>query len=679
MRTPSLLSAIVLAAGTVDAWVHLDPSIIPHIPTPLPLLTLGPPSTFPTTLLNELINESHPSHHSVELKPNKTMGPGLYAHLDDRLVGYVDPETGEAHIYPNLARITPVPANETYEGRFDVTEAVWSLLGMKEAFPEDDTTLNVVHDGSLVGSSVFAPGQYHQNGSHAVAAYSDVEGREEVYWTNGVIERSITFEGQTYPVCGPGSHATFSVGPSQQVYSLSYTWRPAHFAFSATGHAGGGKHHSFKAHNGSAHTNLQPQPQTPHFITPKSAHDIKGQIKHQLQSTGRKTSLVKVEEVDVCYYDGNKGYMQPVYRFFGRTHASEGRGKAPGMGPKKQGKDGGAVTEPVYVVGYVPIGDGSPEKVPTVEETSIGDGKGEEPIENWADKKNKGSKGKRQESEGLNYFQAASQKLSSFAPRSSDEDDLDPRAISLPSIRVGRYVVRNDIPEWTASARSFLSSLNSHRRLATWDNTHFYWSRPFLYTTSKDQFINNVDIALTEAHGSFHLFTTDANCCDIVDVEDDIPAGGLNGYGASSTATKKQGLSYWVIHSCEVLPTSYDFPSASSPAEARRLAYAPWWDVFNGLHAVLSYRTQMYIQDHATAEFGRSVALGVPVVEAWMKAVSGDRIYRGRKTYYSRNAGRDQPFGRASAVFVCGHEGDRVWDREDLGRPGCLRMVWYEN
>ena len=79
---------------------------------------------------------------------------------------------------------------------------------------------------------------------------------------------------------------------------------------------------------------------------------------------------------------------------------------------------------------------------------------------------------------------------------------------------------------------------------------------------------------------------------DLVNIDTDIPSGGSNGYGGGAGASGD--LAYWIIHSCEVLPTPADYS-----AENRRLAYDTWWDVFNGMHAVLSYRTQMFIADNA--------------------------------------------------------------------------------
>lgn len=41
--------------------------------------------------------------------------------------------------------------------------------------------------------------------------------------------------------------------------------------------------------------------------------------------------------------------------------------------------------------------------------------------------------------------------------------------------------------------------------------------------------------------------------------------------------------------------------------------------------------------------------------------------------------GINEPYGRAAAVAVCGHGDDLVTDIENLGRPGCLEMWWYDN
>ena len=65
----------------------------------------------------------------------------------------------------------------------------------------------------------------------------------------------------------------------------------------------------------------------------------------------------------------------------------------------------------------------------------------------------------------------------------------------------------------------------------------------------------------------------------------DIPSDGYGG-GAGGK------LAYWIIHSCEVIPTPTDYSVTD-----RHIAFDDWFRIFNGMHAVVGYRTEMLIGD----------------------------------------------------------------------------------
>src|SRR5207253_3255918 len=101
-----------------------------------------------------------------------------------------------------------------------------------------------------------------------------------------------------------------------------------------------------------------------------------------------------------------------------------------------------------------------------------------------------------------------------------------------------------------------------------------------------------VNVASLEVHGSWHYFTTEKNCCDGVDLSL-IPSDGYGG-GVPGGA-----LAYMILHSCGVIPTVTDYSAVNG-----HLAWDPWWNIFNGLHAVVGYRTHMWIGDSVMPEFG---------------------------------------------------------------------------
>ena len=171
-------------------------------------------------------------------------------------------------------------------------------------------------------------------------------------------------------------------------------------------------------------------------------------------------------------------------------------------------------------------------------------------------------------------------------------------------------------------------------------------------------------------HGNWGIFSTLRNNADLVRLTD-IPSPG---YGSGGNANGH--LAYWIIHSCEVIPSATDQPGTPSPS------FAPWWNVFaGGLHAAVGYRTEMWIEDRVTGPFASLVAKGGPVVGSWLQTVHDDSDYVNRPSnwYFDNNRQINEPMGRASTVFVCGHAQDKIWDTQKLGRPTCLQELWWDN
>jgi hypothetical protein len=123
-----------------------------------------------------------------------------------------------------------------------------------------------------------------------------------------------------------------------------------------------------------------------------------------------------------------------------------------------------------------------------------------------------------------------------------------------------------------------------------------------------------------------------------------------------------------------VIPSETDYPSAPLTT------FNAWWHIFQGLHAVVGYRTEMYIADGVTTPFGGWIGEGVPVVTAWLSAVHGDSAFYGSNpTYFDGNRQMTEPLGRASTIYVCGHLNDVVWNTANLGAATCLTETWYNN
>jgi hypothetical protein len=344
-------------------------------------------------------------------------------------------------------------------------------------------------------------------------------------------------------------------------------------------------------------------------------------IVEQLAPTAAEGIPVAVEGVDVCFFDSGRKFMQPVYRFTATLHPDSHVG-------------GNATAAPTRLLGYVPIGSHSPEAIPDL---------GQRP-----------------------------KHLTHPTTPNSEEDsdsvsDADSRALK-PSILVSRYIVHDDSTQWVNNANNFLSSLQSS--LFNFVNSQYFWAYPFEFTTRKNSFVNSVHLAETEVHGNWHLFTMFKNFGDVVRLSD-IPSDSYGG-GAGGK------LAYWIIHSCEVIPTPTDYSVTD-----RHIAFDDWFRIFNGMHAVVGYCTEMWIADKVMPTFGRFISQGAPFISSWLQTVhddTSDYLTNGQaQLYLDGNRHIKEPMGRPSAVVVCGHEDDIVANLENLGRPSCLREFWYEN
>jgi hypothetical protein len=317
---------------------------------------------------------------------------------------------------------------------------------------------------------------------------------------------------------------------------------------------------------------------------------------------------VKVDKVMLGYYDSGRDFLQPVYRFHA-TVASRATKKHK-LNPANR-----------HVFGYVSLSD-APEALPA-----------------------------------LGAKQAKRPGPAKKAKPAEPPPPGDPT--------VGRYVVRNDTDEWVTSANEFLGGLMLARGLfggpIPFTDSQYYWAEPRLFVSQKESFVDSVNIALNEVHGNWWYFTTRDNADDGVSLSS-IPTTGYGGGAGGS-------LAYWIIHSCEVVPTQTD----------ESTSFDVWWNIFNGLHAVVGYRTEMWIDDDVTGPFGFFIGLGAPVVPAWLSEVAGNDSYDDGDTYHDGNRDIDEPMGRASAVVVCGHTDDTAADVAPLPRPNCLTEWWFNN
>jgi hypothetical protein len=338
------------------------------------------------------------------------------------------------------------------------------------------------------------------------------------------------------------------------------------------------------------------------------ADAIRAQLRREATS-----AQVEVLNTDIAYYDGNREFLQPVYRFTARIHE---------LNKLKEAERKEQRVADDFVVGYVPIGEPR-EPIPSLlTRPSVG--------------------------------------------------PVAPKQAAMPKERagdptVGRYVVRDDDSNWVANANEFWGGVSSYSGNLLFTNSQYYWAHPFEFNTSETSFVNSVNVADTEVHGNWWFFTTEKNCCDGVDITA-IPAAA--GYGSAHGGK----LDFWMLHSCEVVPSAIDAPC---PSDSRPW-WTPWFNVFQGMHSVVGYRTIMWIDDDVTGPFALSLRLGAPVVSAWFNATNSAAGYQGNPTYEA-HCGNKPPMGRPSTVSVCGHQSDWIYDTSKIPAASCLINFWQPN
>jgi hypothetical protein len=336
-----------------------------------------------------------------------------------------------------------------------------------------------------------------------------------------------------------------------------------------------------------------------------SGDEVRAAITRQLRPA-IENSEVTVNLIEIAYYDANRNFLQPVYRFTAQIHQLT----MPQTPPR---------TDDNFVIGYVPFAKAF-EPLPVLGQTS-----GPQP-----------------------KTAAPNRRPPKFREDSRSNDPT-----------VGRYVVRNDDAGWVNDANAFWDSLSSTWTGSLFTNSQYYWAEPRLFTSEKNSFTNAMNLALIEVHGDWWLYSTLQNCCDLVNINGDIP---YPGYGPSAGGS----LADWVIHSCEVVPAPDDTSTWPDP----------WWTIFGGLRNVLGYRTIIYISDGAGGPYGTSLGNVAPVVSSWLNDVISLNAYADHPTA-TAHGGVDRPMGRPSTISAYGHDGDSVFSTSSLGRADCLTVWWF--
>ncbi|MBZ5538772.1 MAG: DUF6345 domain-containing protein [Acidobacteriia bacterium] len=558
--------------ATARGKINFSPDLIPATPASLPVLRLTPqkpPLEFVQEILRHAVPNAKPlaplaENPQLNGKEGKIPPEIVGAFDEGQLAAYVDMKSGDAEVFPSLTRQKSMEAGQ--EG----TQLERAMVLARETFARQDLLQKDATQFSLEKPRPL----YGETAERSEAGGTPKTANRSLYLTYVSARRSVN----RYFVYGPGSRALVVAGNDGSIQGFVRHWK--------TGTVSG------EARETRTHA------------------QVAEAILAQLRPASR-FNEVTVMNVEIAYYDGNRNYLQPVYRFTAHIHE---------LMPAEGGPARPSRVDDDFVVGYVAIGT-AVEPLPSLitRPTTI-------PAEPGR--------------------------------------PVQPPAKTPGDPTVGRYVVRNDDPNWVAEANEFWSGLSSFFGGALFTNAQYFWAYPFEFNTSEAAFVNSVNIAINQVHGDWWLFSTSSNCCDLVDITA-IPVS--KGYGTANGGH----LSYWILHSCEVVPSAADAPCATDA----RPWWTPWFNIFRGLHTVVGYRTIMWIDDDVSGPYGTALRFGAPVVSAWFNATTSAAGYQGNPTYPA-HCGNSPPMGRPSTVSSCGRENDWVYDTSALPAANCLINFW---
>jgi hypothetical protein len=343
-------------------------------------------------------------------------------------------------------------------------------------------------------------------------------------------------------------------------------------------------------------------------------------------------SHAAVQRVDICYYDSGNNYIQPVYRYFATFEGVRG-----------------STNE--TVLGYIAAGAQAVEPLPTLNPHSSESG----PTT---------PKTIRPRPQDVTSTNNTSTNNTATAP---------PTKRQIAGLTTGRYAMWNDglstvILQNTADFWAGLSGSGG-----SFINYEYTYTIDSYYESIKNSHTNLVDIAYTVGHGNIHQFDADSNEAFVTMAE--IGATGGLGPGAGGN------LDYWLIKACDVIPTITQYINRDGESAVHNV-WDDWWGVFDGgLHVVAGYSTEAFAVDSDGTEttIGRLIGQGTSVVWSWLNTINTSSMYNNPSRPYTNdpNWPGTQYYGKPATIFPCGQSDDTVFDRQVLGRPTQLCMLWY--
>jgi hypothetical protein len=366
--------------------------------------------------------------------------------------------------------------------------------------------------------------------------------------------------------------------------------------------------------------------------------DIQRQLAPTLSAAGTTANVVTIE---LAYIDNNQSFMQPVYHFIAQVTPGD-----------KQ-------VAGIAVSGFVAIG------------------KLYEPI---PDLTTKATDGPATPSQTVAATTTVKPELKTVALTTEATGGIGNTATP---VTLGEYANQ----DWPNNNAYVTMSNNFYNGLEAGNNqvsskepkivrTQWYVAYPWEVVGAQSKnFMNAVNIAYTVPHGDWLLNTTLSNYGDLWYVTQ-IGTGGNPGFGAAAGGK----LATWVIMSCEVVPSMYDRQNEVNATDNPQTAFNAWWPVFQGLHNVIGFRTEMlYPDDNLNYAFGKDAALGGDINAAWFQEVAANDPNDGT---YNDGHLKGNPlvhYDRASTIIDARDLGKSIYDVTPQTASTTLWNFWMNN
>jgi hypothetical protein len=236
-----------------------------------------------------------------------------------------------------------------------------------------------------------------------------------------------------------------------------------------------------------------------------------------------------------------------------------------------------------------------------------------------------------------------------------------------PTIQMGFFFGRLDYNGWATDPGQFWQSIPGAYALGTWGRTvppgysfnmtDFQFNFPWMWQTNlSSSFIDRAHFAIVSGHGNHFTMASFQDWGDAINVT------GTEGYGAFNA---NKGLTNFIVwRGCLVIPT----PDPADGFSGVGPAVGPWFSVFQGVHGVFGFHSEMAIESLEGQDFGAMVGLAVPVLTSWLTSV--------QDTDNSCPTSGTSEWECPSAVVVTGHENDTIFDLDPVPPPDSLTVWW---